>query len=110
MKDRLNQLLELKRRFQPYLHDQELMYTYIAPKEKEFYDIFFKIAADQPTWSASMYEVLGNDKLICELLLEHFPPHTLLEIYVASDDSDNGIMINGTLAEYIKSENINFNY
>ena len=106
----LKQLLEIKSRFQPYITNPKLSYTFLAPKDEKQYEIFYMIAAEQPTWTSSMYEVLSDDQLILRLLIENFPLDTEMEIYVSSNDCFSSIRIKCTLQEYIKREKIAFTY
>ena len=110
MKD-YKHLLKIKERFQPFIKNQDLLYTYIAPKDKDKYELFFNIAGQEPTCSSTMYEVLCNNKVLEKILNDlGFLNNSELEIYIASKDINTPIMINGTLKQYIERENIDFDY
>lgn len=110
MRDEIIRLMEIKTRFQSYIKEPRMMYTYIAPKQKQLFDKFFSIAAEQPTLSSSMYEVLSKNELTNAILIKYFSQTTDLEIYIASNDAYSSVMFNGTLREYIESNNIQFDY
>lgn len=104
-----NDLLEVKRRFQPHIKNPDLIYTYIAPKDKEEYDRFFDYASRRPTIGMSLYEILADQGKVQQVLQNlDMLNNSELELYVASNDSYSSIMINSTLVDYIQHERIEF--
>ncbi|MFP3860888.1 MAG: hypothetical protein ACLFUW_08710 [Bacteroidales bacterium] len=102
-----DRLVEKMNEFQPYL-DNETLYTYIAPKDKEK---FFRFLASIYHSSAthSLYLRLSNTETVKKILHDlHFPEDTELEIYVASNDTLSTQWYNKSLQEFIKEKSINF--
>ncbi len=102
-----NDLLEVKGRFQPYIKNPDLVYTYIAPKDQQIYDRFIGYVGRSP--GMSLYTILVDQGRVLQVLQDlDMLNSSELEIYVASNDSYSSIVINGTLADYIQYEQIEF--
>ncbi len=105
--DRLVQQMEY---FQPYLKDQGMLYTYIAPRDREK---FFKFLGSIYHSSAthSLYLRLSNPEVVRKMLQDcGFWEDTELEIYVASNDRYAVQWMNKSLKEYIKEKQLDFQY
>lgn len=109
MKNEFFKLLQIKNRFQPQIENSNL-YTYIAPKERKKYDLFIDLVAIQPTGTLSYYEILSNDNNVKMLLNQLGLLNIELEIYIALNDIQTAFGRIGTLRDYIKAENLNFEY
>lgn len=107
--EQITNLNNVRVKFQPYIDNSDLVYTYIAPKDKTLYARFLNLVVNFPD-ASSIYEVLSDETIIEELLEDEFDEKTELEIYVGTDDTSTQIFINGTLKEYIKRETITFEY
>lgn len=104
-----NDLLEVKGRFQPHIKNQDLIYTYIAPKDQEEYGRFIDYVGRRPTISMSIHEILADQGKVQKVLQDlDMLNKSVLELYVALHDSNSPLIINGALAEYIQREQIEF--
>ncbi|RWZ83846.1 MAG: hypothetical protein EO766_17580 [Hydrotalea sp. AMD] len=108
MTEEIKRLESIQERFQPYIDNPNLVYTFIAPKDKSLFERFFKMATNLP--GSSLYEVLSDRNQVSELLLNNFPQDTVLEIYTGTNDEVTSIFAKGTLKDYIKQKQISFDY
>ena len=101
-------LLIKRSKFQGFIKNSKLVYTYIAPKNEKDFGIFLSIVYNLPTTTNSLFEILSNTNKIEQILFEHFSENTELQIYVSSNDTHTSLSFNVTLEEYVKNENLEF--
>lgn len=105
--DNYDKLNEIRFKFQPYVKNPDFTYTFIGPKDKLLFDRFVKLLLETPNFSGIAYFVISNLALGKDILIEHFPDNTELEIYVSSKSYSNFCLV-GTLKEYIVKEGLKF--
>lgn len=110
MVDKIRYLDGIRNKFQQYIDSTNIVYTFIAPKDKSSYERFFRLAANTSTYSSSLYEVLSDNNHILEILINNFPEDTDLEIYTATNDTMTPIFAKGSLKDYIIKKGIQFEY
>ncbi|MFO8233872.1 MAG: hypothetical protein R6U04_00510 [Bacteroidales bacterium] len=102
--------VEKMQKFQTYLDDNKMLYTYIAPKEREKF-FSFLAAIYHSSATHSLYLRLSNPEVVKKILCDlKFPEDTELEIYVASNDNLSTQWYNKTLNEFIEEKGINYQY
>lgn len=102
-----DQLVKKMEEFRPYLEDP-LLYTYIAPKDREKYFTFLASIYNSSA-SHSLYLRLSNPNVVRKILQDlQLMEDTELEIYVATNDQYAVHWMNKPLPEYIREQNINF--
>ncbi len=110
MENQIISLTIIQRQFQRFIKNPNLIYTYLAPTDPELFNKFCELVREQPTRSQTICEVLGDLDQVCNILVNNFPKETELETYIASKDTCTSLILKGTLRDYIKSENIDFDY
>jgi len=110
MKKQYFKLEQVKENFKVYNKHPHIIYLYIAPKAEDLFKNFYSIVSELPTNSSSLYEILNNESTVRSILLKYFPDETELDIYIASNDTNSSIFINGTLRDYIQQEGIEFDF
>lgn len=105
-----DRLLQQMYAFQPYLEDQKMYYTYIAPKDS---DKFYKFLASIYNSSAthSLYLRLSNPEVVRKLLQDlGFYDNTDLEIYISTNDRVTVQWMNKPLHQFINEKKLDFSY
>lgn len=110
MSDQIQYLTEAKNKFQIHLQHSPMLYTFIGPRDLNAFELFYSIAQDQPALSSSMYEVLSNEVLIQSILRSNFSDTEILDLYISTNDNYSQLIYQGLLSDYIKKQQINFNY
>ena len=107
---RLNELIQIKHIFDSQYKKDKYLYTYIAPKDQNQFIRFTSHVMNTPALTGSMYEILSNNNSVRSILQENFPGDIELEIYIATDDRYSALAFQGALRDYIKRNNIDFEY
>ncbi len=103
-------LIQKMKEFRPYLDENKMLFTYIAPKDREK---FFKFLGNIYNSSAShsLYLRLSNPEVVRKLLEDSgFTEDTELEIYVSANDQFAAQWMNKSLKQYIEEKGIDFTY
>ncbi len=108
--DKIKHLNSVREKFQPYIDNPNLVYTFVAPLNKDLFERFFRLVSNVPTGSSSIYEVLNNETFVTQLLVDNFDSNTDLEIYTATNDTMTSIFSKGLLKNYILQKKLHFDY
>jgi len=107
IEQKLEHLQKIKIRFQPFIKNPDIFYTFIAPKNQIECDKFIQIAARKPGFTMS--SILKNDQKVRDIIHNYFSDSDDIELYIISDDKRTNSLIFGTVKDYIRKENIEFN-
>jgi|GEM_PF-1393542 len=103
-------LLPVLEEFRSYLEEDEFLFAYIAPKDRELYYSFLRNIYNSSV-SHSLYLTLSNPQTVRKLLDDmDLLDETEMEIYVASNDLYSTRWFNETLREYSQKKNLKFEY
>lgn len=105
MDENLQNLFNVKLRFQPYIKKPDEIYTFIAPKNKNEYDAFIELVYRMPGLSLS--STLRNEEKVNKIL-ENYYSNSELDVYIMSEDNKTPFIVNGSLKDYVRKMNIDF--
>ncbi|MGM0498158.1 MAG: hypothetical protein ACQESJ_09595 [Bacteroidota bacterium] len=106
--DNFDQLVKKMEEFKPFLDN--MRFTYIAPRDKEQYYTFLASIYNSSA-THSLYLRLSNPEVVRKILKDlGLLENVELEIYIATNDQHSTAWINKPLREYIKEQEINFQY
>jgi len=107
--EKFDKLNEIRFNFQNYTKNPKVINTFIGPKNANQFRRFEQILLKKTYLSGDYSETMSNIALGKDVLVEHFPDDTELEIYLfAKGYSD--FCIFGTLNEYITKYKIRFSH
>ncbi len=96
--------------FRSYLGPQKMLFTYIAPKDRELYYTFLRNIYNS-SMSNCLYLTLSKPDTVRKLLSDmNLLEDTEMEIYIASNDLYATRWFNESLQNFIRRKHLDFEY